>query len=198
VLDAALEVLAARGLEGLNLRAVAARLKASAGTLYNYFDNKQALLEAVLARVLDPVLCGEVGIDDWRADLRTVLVAFNGALRAHPAAVALLSAGVGAERMDPIRERLLGLLFEAGLSGPDQVRALNMVIAHTIGDVVVHQSHLRSHGPAELARRRSLPADVYPHVHETAHMDLAEPDTDAFLLGLDALLDTVASAHNVG
>jgi AcrR family transcriptional regulator len=191
-----LSVLAEEGLGGLNVRAVAARLDASPGTLYNYFDNKQRMVEAALARALSPVMLGIARSGDWRADLRATMVALYDALRARPAAVVLISAGVGAETMDPIREHILGLLADAGLSPPNRVRAQNMLVSLAVGDVIVHQAHMRSHRASELERRRGLPADEFPYLHEAALVQREEPGVETFLTGLDALLDAVDQVWN--
>ena len=196
VLDAALALLAEHGLDGLNIRAVAARLDASPGSLYNYFDNKQAMLEAVLARALSPVVQAIAHSGDWRTDLRATMVALYDAFSAQPAAVTLMNAGVGAEHMDPVREHLLGLLADAGLSTPDRVRAQNMLVALAIGDVMVHQSHMREHRSAELARRRALLPQEFPHVREAARVQHEEPGGETFLVGLDALLDRLADMRS--
>ncbi len=50
ILDAARDVLAEEGLEALSMRAVAARVGLSATSLYNYVENKQALVDRVVAR----------------------------------------------------------------------------------------------------------------------------------------------------
>ena len=191
VLDAALSLLAEHGLDGLNVRAVAARLGASPGTLYNYFDSKQTMVEAALARALSPVILSIVRSGDWRADLRATMVALHDALRARPAAVSLVGAGVGAEAMDPIREHLLGSLAGAGLSTPDQLRALNMLVSLAVGDIVVLQAHTRDHRASELKRRRELPSDEFPHLREAAGIQNEDPGDKTFLTGLDALLDAI-------
>lgn len=50
ILDSAREILAEDGFDALSMRAVAARVGLSATALYNYFDNKQALVDRVVAR----------------------------------------------------------------------------------------------------------------------------------------------------
>jgi AcrR family transcriptional regulator len=50
ILEAAAQILSARGLEGYNTNAVAARAGVSIGSLYQYFPNKDALMVALIAR----------------------------------------------------------------------------------------------------------------------------------------------------
>ena len=56
ILDAAIQVLLVRGKERLTTILVAARAGVSVGTLYQYFPNKSALLQACLRRHLDEVV----------------------------------------------------------------------------------------------------------------------------------------------
>ena len=55
IVDATLQVLLAGGKERLTTTSVALRAGVSVGTLYQYFPNKSALLQAVLKRHLDAV-----------------------------------------------------------------------------------------------------------------------------------------------
>ncbi len=55
ILDATIQVLLAAGKERLTTTSVALRAGVSVGTLYQYFPNKSALLQAVLKRHLDAV-----------------------------------------------------------------------------------------------------------------------------------------------
>jgi TetR/AcrR family transcriptional regulator, tetracycline repressor protein len=182
-----------RGLNGLSLRAVASRLGASPGTLYNYFDNKQALLEAMLAHSLKDIGKARTSTAGWQSDLREAMISLHAAFSAYPAAVTLLNAGIAAQRMDHIRERLLGLLAEGGLAIPDRIRAQNMLVSLAVGDVIVHSAHTVAHRAAELARRRALSSRLFPFLTEAAQANLEESGSETFLAGLDALLQVVAT-----
>jgi AcrR family transcriptional regulator len=49
ILEAARDLLALGGIDALSMRAVAARVGVSATAIYNYFENKQALVQSVIA-----------------------------------------------------------------------------------------------------------------------------------------------------
>src|SRR5690242_16463951 len=53
ILDAAQQVLAEGGYEGVTTNAIAARAKMSIGSLYQFFPNKDAILQALGLRFLD-------------------------------------------------------------------------------------------------------------------------------------------------
>ncbi len=55
IFEATIQLLLARGLNGLTTTRVADRAGVSVGTLYQYFPNKRALLAAVLERHLDTI-----------------------------------------------------------------------------------------------------------------------------------------------
>lgn len=53
ILDAARDVLAGTGIQGLTMRAVAGRAGYTAGAVYSYFASKEALLAALAADEMD-------------------------------------------------------------------------------------------------------------------------------------------------
>lgn len=55
ILDAAERLFAARGFSGTAMRDIAARVDLNPASLYNHFDSKEALYEAVLERGLGPL-----------------------------------------------------------------------------------------------------------------------------------------------
>ena len=64
ILDAAIQVLVAHGKERLTTTLVAARAGVSVGTLYQYFPNKSALLQACLRRHMDEIVQALEGARD--------------------------------------------------------------------------------------------------------------------------------------
>ena len=54
--DAALRLMQAKGYEQMSIQDVLDELQASRGAFYHYFDSKQALLEAAVARIADQAL----------------------------------------------------------------------------------------------------------------------------------------------
>jgi AcrR family transcriptional regulator len=113
IVEAAAQILERGGLAAFTTNAVAERAGVSIGTLYQYFDDKNALLlalarqemEAALAEIgralqgeVDPSLEGRV-----RAMVRTMIHAFRGRQRARKAVVqAILAQGIGIELMAPV------------------------------------------------------------------------------------------------
>jgi AcrR family transcriptional regulator len=98
ILDATIQVLLKVGKERLTTTRVALRAGVSVGTLYQYFPNKSALLQAVLKRHLDEVtdvverVCKEQQGEPLRQMATTLITAFFGAkIRNAKTSVALYS-----------------------------------------------------------------------------------------------------------
>lgn len=76
LLSAALELFVERGFAATKLDDVAAKAGVSKGTLYLYFDNKEALFKAVIQQGILPVLDeGEEMLAEFQGDARSLLQA---------------------------------------------------------------------------------------------------------------------------
>jgi AcrR family transcriptional regulator len=131
ILDAA-ERVAATGIDSLTVRAVAARLGASPMALYRYFPTKDALVEALLDRVLARIPLPQQG--PWDRELRELALAHSRTLAMHPWAVGPLfahpSPGMSTLRLGEV---FLGILARGGLVGEDAVGAFGAVLALNFG-----------------------------------------------------------------
>ena len=132
ILDAA-EQVAADGPEALSVRAVAAEAGAAPMALYNHFPTKDALLAALLDRVLGRV-DGGPATADWAADLHAFALAHRRVLAAHPWAVMPLfthaAPGPNATR---VGEDCFAILRRGGITGEAAVAAFSGIIALNYG-----------------------------------------------------------------
>ncbi|MEV4349778.1 TetR/AcrR family transcriptional regulator [Actinoplanes sp. NPDC049596] len=171
IVGAAIGILRSEGLEAMSMRRVAAALDTGAGSLYVYFANREALIEAVFDRVAATVELEPPRADRWREQLQAVLTRTRDALVAHPGITA-------AVMVDPprtyasmrLQENLLGLLFAGGLGPRDAAWTADTLFAQVTHAAV--EAETRTADPAELARQVSanfaqLPADEFPLI--TAH-----------------------------
>lgn len=92
LLDAAAEVIAEVGVEGASTNAIAARAATSVGSLYQFFPNKDAIVQALAARytamfaqVKDRVLAPEIADLPLPAMMRGIVEPIAAFCDAHPA-----------------------------------------------------------------------------------------------------------------
>jgi AcrR family transcriptional regulator len=91
VIEAAVAIADAEGLDAVTIRAVAARLGAGAMSLYSYVPDKQALVYDMVEQVSEELdLPAEPG-GDWRADLRGLARQQRALLHRHPWLIEALS-----------------------------------------------------------------------------------------------------------
>jgi AcrR family transcriptional regulator len=113
ILEGAAQVLEAGGLAAFTTNAVAERAGVSIGTLYQYFADKNALIQALAQRELQATLIrvrqallGEIDPTPEgrvRVMIRAMITAFRGRQRARKAVLqTLLSRGGGMELMAPV------------------------------------------------------------------------------------------------
>jgi AcrR family transcriptional regulator len=132
IVDAA-ENVAASGLEGLTIRAVATELDASPMALYRYVATKEELVDALLNRVLGRFE-RPAETDDWVHDLVTFARAHYDLLVRHAWAIApLISHPDPGPNALPIGEAALRVLRRGGITGDSAVASFSAVVALNYG-----------------------------------------------------------------
>jgi AcrR family transcriptional regulator len=151
MLEAAMQLIETGSVAALTTNAVAAKAGVSIGTLYQYFGDKQALLDALVARemgntsdkVLQAVqapLDGTPG-ERIRAVLRAVLKSYGGRRRVHRQLMEHALTHLPGRRMSPLYAQLIALLSTQGVASPGQtLRALTaaqaFVLTHAMAGVL--------------------------------------------------------------
>ncbi len=118
VLQAALALADAHGLESLSMRRLGTELGVEAMSLYRHVPNKEALLDAMVDAIVESwVDPADVAIDTWRARLGAIMHRAHRALLARPWAVELIAVRprVGEGRLR-YAETITATLLEAGFS----------------------------------------------------------------------------------
>lgn len=164
IVQEALGLLDEAGMDGLTVRALAARLEVAAPALYWHFASKQALLDematAVWRRVGD-VMAGLPAGLPWREIMATYAATVRGALLGHRDGAKAFS---GTTLTDPLvvrrQEHTFASLTGQGFTLPDAVRALLLVHDFTIGFCVEEQAVLQAVASGDdrysLSRRAEL------------------------------------------
>jgi AcrR family transcriptional regulator len=209
VVDAAIRVLDADGLDAVTIRSVAQELGVGAASLYAYVDSKDTLIELVLDHVIGEVdYAGFPNDDPWQEQLKELIRRSRTTFTAHRdiarASLGRIPSGPNAlHGMDT----MLAVLKRSGLS--DQVIAyagdlIGLLISATayeeslFAETGLNMEEFVSYVEELRAYLEALPADRFPHMVALAgpltHFD---PGTDSrfeFMLdvvvrGLDSLRD---------
>ncbi|MDX6671240.1 MAG: hypothetical protein QOI91_1603 [Solirubrobacteraceae bacterium] len=137
ILEAAAQLGARDGLEKVSMRRLAQALDVWPMALYRYFDDKDALLDAVVARATDDVARPDPAAP-WREQIRGLLSSAREALGGDALRLgaqlprALLTPG--AVRLADDALRVLG---EAGFGAREAPRAWRTLLSYTVGFAAV-------------------------------------------------------------
>lgn len=191
VVATAWRLLDADGLEAFTIRRLAAELEVAPMTVYGYFADKDAILDAVL-EAGSGELHIPTGPGPWRKQLRALFVELHRALAAHPFVVQLRERrsimGPGVLRFT---EAGLQILQGAGFSLEEAARAFRSLFVYTFG----HATFSPGAEDIEASRRRGLaiiaglPPEQFPAVTAAA-LPLAATlaGDEQYEYGLDHLL----------
>jgi TetR/AcrR family transcriptional regulator, tetracycline repressor protein len=205
VVDGALALTDAEGLEGLTIRRLAQSLGVTPMALYWHFKNKDELLDAVADRIWSLV---DTEVDrslPWPAQLRTIMERLVAVLRAHPSAASLVMTVQpdAAEACFATMEAALRILAEAGFKPAEAAaicrHGLRTATMLSIGDPGLSPKQTPEEAEDFLRHKRialeTLSPNRYPHVVEAASA-LAAPDdaiayfdfgVDLFIAGVESL-----------
>ena len=161
IVDAALRVMDADGLEAVTMRRIGRELGVEAMSLYNHVEDKDDILNGVTERVFTefdyPPFTG-----DWLEDARAMAREWRRLLGLHPSVCQLL-----AERHKPLEgqasframDAALGLLRSAGLSDRYAAQAFNALGSYILGYVTMEQG-LMLGNDEEHAKQHDLAMDA--------------------------------------
>lgn len=197
IVDAAFELLAEAGLEGITARALASRLGVQAGALYYHLRDMAALRDEMATRIIQRLMsdADQASGMDWRSLLRSM---------AHRERALLLEYRDGArvvsgtfltddEALRAIEKPLAALVAE-GFSPIDAQRALQTMNAFVIGYVIEEQQRRDLAGRPYTADQRRARLDPAAQPLSYAVSDeVVELPEESFTWGVDALVAGIAT-----
>ncbi len=137
IVDKALEILDAEGVEGLSMRRLGEALGVEAMALYHHFPNKDAILDGVLARIIDetgPAMPVANAESDWKSVMMSGPASAGRAIAAHPRSGYLfLGRQYNTAESLAMLEAPLQILRSAGFEGQDLVDAAHAIFAYIAG-----------------------------------------------------------------
>jgi len=198
VVEAALALAEAEGLEAVSIRRLAKELGVTPMALYCHFGSKDELLDGMAARIFEDVDLSVDASAAWQEQLRALLGSMLGLLRAHPSTAILLSTRTtSSEGSLRATEVVLDILRRGGFSPAEATQVARHALSTVVNLVSGEPGVLAREESGEMidAQRRarlfleSLPPERYPRLVEAA-VPLSEGvDPDAyFAFGLDLLL----------
>lgn len=183
IVEAASAIVDTEGLEAVSVRRLAAELGVRGPSLYNHFENKGEILDAVADAVVGLVDVSFFRTHDWREALRLWACSYHAALAAHPNIVPVLAHGPGRRPAAlAMADTVYGALIDAGWP-PARATHIGALMRYLVTGSALGSFALGFAEDPSLYER-------YPHL-DHAHL-LAEHknsvDEGAFTLGLDLLI----------
>jgi AcrR family transcriptional regulator len=207
IVEAALRVIDADGLDALSMRRLGLELGSGATSLYWHVANKDQLLDLVLDEIL-----GEVGRElrgggDWREQLADAARAMRRVLMRHPNTAVLLGERptIGPNALDAVEEalaRLAGAGFDLRLAMMAVTTVVNFAAGWAVFECRQPRGSLaEGRTPEELgevlgAMLRALPPERYPSIVASAAEIVGVGPSAQFEFALGALLDGIALARD--
>ncbi len=195
IADTALALIDEHGLDALSMRRLGGELGVQGMALYRHFVNKDEILDAVRHLLVEEFaerLASAAPSDDWRQHLRTFAVCYREVALAHPNAFPLLA--TGAEKAwahgREVATAVLRSLLEAGFDEETAIGAERTAIRYVIGYSLIETATAGTARPtqevAEVERADDPLARLVRSIATT-------PDEGLFTMGLDLILDGLAS-----
>lgn len=178
ILQAALDLADAGGLQAVTMRAVAERLGVTAMALYAHVGDKDGLLDGLVERLLADFPTPDPGLD-WEGRLRQLGEGALAVARRHPQAFPLLlnrpAVTKGALRT---REVIFAALLDAGVPEPEVPRLERLISTLVLGYAVSLTTGRFGANRTPPERIAELPAAEYPAHHRLVAALAADIRTD--------------------
>lgn len=192
IVEAAIRVIDADGLDALTMRRLGREMGADPTAMYRHFRSKDELQLAICDSLLGSMLDALEPGDGWRATLRNMSWTAWETYHRHPHLAHLLSLSPEVlDHHERLTEIALSALTDAGLSDQDAVLSYHLLVGYTAGFASVSAE---SGGDGDAAGwRRSyalLPEAQFPNCVRLAPELFPDPK-EQFSFGVELILDGV-------
>jgi AcrR family transcriptional regulator len=185
VVERALDLADAEGVEALTMRRLGRELGVEAMALYTHVDSKADLLAAVGSRILSHLEVEPRERADWRGRIETVCRAWAALRALHPRSFALIyRADYG---MTEVTEELMEALLVAGFEGADAWLAYQTLVFF-LDPPLLHWPNAAPGDVWHLDRGGPIQRSLAPFAREHSWDDVWENGLALFLDGLEARL----------
>lgn len=193
VIDAAIALIGADGLEAFTMPKLASALSVRAPSLYHYFADKDALLAAVARVVATPAAPAAMPADaHWTDYLVTQAVALRRTIVAHPHCAPLLVRFLPRDSMFGEYEQTCRMLAASGVPPDLHIRIVDGLTALTIGAAILNENaaHYADGGDGP-----SPDPDRYPVLREALDAVEGRSADELFESYLRSYLDGIVRAE---
>ncbi len=201
VIEAAVTLADAIGVEALTIRKLAAELEVKPMSIYHHLPNKEAIIDGMVDLVFSEIDLPPTDVD-WKQAIRQRAASARTVLARHPWAAPLMesrtSPGPATLRH---HDAVLGCLLAGGFSLEMTAHAYAVIDAFIYGFALQEASLPATAGDeiAELAEAMAaaMPAGEYPHLVEFTAGHVLQPGYDfsqEFDFGIDLILDGLEAA----
>jgi AcrR family transcriptional regulator len=191
IVQAAVELMDARGLGGLTMRRLADHLGSGVMSLYWHVDSKEGVLDLALDSVMEYRGPAQASPSpDWREDVIHMLEDWRACMLRHPWSAALLPRrALGASVLARL-ELLSEMLSRAGICEADLNAAIWSIWNHVMGATVTRTNFgiPNENSKRDAQQRLERTGERYPTI-EASRLLLDEDWDGAFRKGLGFLLD---------
>jgi AcrR family transcriptional regulator len=203
IVNAAIELLDAEGLDGFSMRRVAERLGTGAASLYWHVGSKDGLLDLIMDEVIGEQEVPDPDPDRWQEQLKQVARTMRATILRHRDIVRI---SIGRIPMGPnairLSERVLAILRGGGVPNELAVQSY-LLLFSVVNGFTMDETGQGGEPPADVpptdeaaqmvrAYFDSLPPDLFPHLTEVSeHFEITDQDA-RFELLLDLFVDGLA------
>jgi AcrR family transcriptional regulator len=206
IVQAALAIIDAEGLDALNMRRVAAHLDTGPASLYQHVAGKDDLLELCIDRVASSLEVPDPDPEHWEEQVKVFVRSLYHALLEHrDLARASLGRIPSAPATLVVMDRSLALLRAGGLSDQVAAWASDLLSQYAVGSAYeqsIFRERLATADGERYLRElgdyfAALPADRFPNLVALAGPLMHTPDPDArFEFGLDVIVRGLAASRD--
>jgi TetR/AcrR family tetracycline transcriptional repressor len=200
IIDAALALIDAEGLDQVTMPRLAERLGVGTMSLYRHVQDKDDLIDGVAERVLSGVEVPAGEPDDWEGRVVGYLRRLRDQALAHPALSRILAErGLTVGPVFAQLEEVHGILRAAGFSDSDAVRTFYALLTYVFGFVIwelprVHRQPASAYTTAWNDAVEQLDPGAYPHLHALRHELTTTASPEQFEYGLNHLIQSLRPA----
>jgi AcrR family transcriptional regulator len=196
ILDTALRLLRAEGLDAVTMRRLASELDTGPASLYVYIRNREELLNALFDRIGEMVEIEPPDPARWRAQLHRLVDRLLAVMVEHRgiARVAVANVPTG-ENMLRIVDNLMGLLLAGGVTPRDAAWACDILPLFVTASAVETATYQeRGDVPGVVVDQlqgvfTALSPERYPHLARHAEDLVSGDGEERFHFGVDVFLD---------